>query len=107
MCEKSSTFVANIGDGTTKYYCVLPLKMLKQLKYLTRKDWFFALIIAAFVICDVYCELKIPEFMQQIVVTIKSSGTINDILANGLKMLMFAVFAILSVIVAKFFSSTS
>ena len=79
--------------------------MLKQLKYLTRKDWFFALIIAAFVICDVYCELKIPEFMQQIVVTIKSSGTINDILANGLKMLMFAVFAILSVIVAKFFSS--
>lgn len=79
--------------------------MLKQLKYLTRKDWFFALIIAAFIICDVYCELKIPEFMQQIVVTIKSSGTINDILASGLKMLMFAVFAILSVIVAKFFSS--
>ena len=79
--------------------------MLKQLKHLTKKDWLFALIIAAFVICDVYCELKIPEYMQQIVITIKSGGTTNDILANGAKMLMFAVFAILSVIIAKFFSS--
>ena len=79
--------------------------MLKLLKHLTKKDWFFAFVICLFVVCDVYCELKIPEFMQQIVVTIKSSGTINDILANGLKMLMFAVFAIVSVIIAKFFSS--
>ena len=79
--------------------------MLKQLKHLTKKDWLFALIIAVFVVCDVYCELKIPEYMQQIVITIKSGGTTNDILANGAKMLMFAVFAILSVIIAKFFSS--
>ena len=79
--------------------------MLKQLKHLTKKDWIFALIIAAFVVCDVYCELRIPEYMQQIVITIKSGGTVNDILANGAKMLMFAVFAILSVIIAKFFSS--
>ena len=79
--------------------------MLKQLKHLTKKDWLFVLIIAAFVVCDVYCELRIPEYMQQIVITIKSGGTVNDILANGAKMLMFAVFAILSVIIAKFFSS--
>ena len=79
--------------------------MLKQLKYLTKRDWFFALVICLFVVCDVYCELKIPEYMQQIVVTIKSGGTTNDILANGVRMLMFAVFAIAAVITAKFFSS--
>ena len=79
--------------------------MLKQLKHLTKKDWFFAFLICVFVVGDVFCELKIPEYMQQIVVTIKSGGTINDILLNGLKMLMFAVLAIVAVIIAKFFSS--
>ena len=79
--------------------------MLKQLKHFSKTDWFLTLITCLFVISNVYCELKIPEYMQEIVVIIKSNGTINEILINGLHMLLFAVGSVISIITAKFFAS--
>ena len=61
--------------------------MLKQLKYFSKVDWFLTLVTCLFVISNVYCELKIPEYMQEIVFVIKSGGTTKDILINGAHML--------------------
>lgn len=79
--------------------------MLKQLKYLSKKDWVLAIVSCLFVVCNVYCELAIPDYMQDIIVIIKSNGTIGEILLNGLYMLGFAVGSVCSIIVAKFFST--
>lgn len=79
--------------------------MLKQLKHFSKLDWFLTLVTCLFVISNVYCELKIPEYMQEIVVVIKSGGTVNDILTNGAHMLLFAVGSVISIITAKFFAS--
>ena len=79
--------------------------MLKQLKLLGKKDWALAIISCVFVVCNVYCELAIPDYMQDIIILIKSNGTINEILLNGLYMLGFAVCSVASIVVAKFFST--
>ncbi len=79
--------------------------MLKQLKYLSKKDWFFTLISCIFIVGNVYFELEIPEYMSKIITIIKSNGTISDILINGLYMLLFAIASVVSIIIAKYFSS--
>lgn len=79
--------------------------MLRQLKYLSKKDWFLVVVSCLFVVCNVYCELAIPDQMQKIIVIIKSNGTIKDILTNGIYMLGFAVCSVASIVIAKFFST--
>ncbi|MBP3581231.1 MAG: ABC transporter ATP-binding protein, partial [Clostridia bacterium] len=79
--------------------------MLKQLKYLSVKDWLLVLVSCVFIVSNVYCELEIPEYMSKIITIIKSNGTINDILLNGVYMLSFAVVSVFSVIIAKFLAA--
>ena len=79
--------------------------MIKQLKYLRGRDWFFMLISCIFIVSNVYFELEIPEYMAKIITIIKSNGTINDILINGLYMLFFALVSVASIIIAKYYSS--
>ena len=81
--------------------------MLKQLKYLSKKDWIFVLISCVFIVCNVYCELEIPEYMEKIINNITGSKNvqIKEILINGLYMLGFAVASVVCIIVSKFFSS--
>ncbi len=79
--------------------------MLKQLKYLSVKDWLLVLVSCVFIVSNVYCELEIPEYMSKIITIIKSNGTINDILVNGAYMLSFAVISVISVIIAKFLAA--
>ena len=81
--------------------------MLKQLKYLNKKDWLFVFISCVFIVFNVYCELEIPEYMEKIIniITRSENVQINEILINGLYMLGFAVASVASIIVSKFFSS--
>ena len=79
--------------------------MLKQLKYLTLKDWIFTLISCLFIVSNVYCELEIPEYMAKIITIIKSNGTIHDILINGVYMICFALVSVASILISKFFSA--
>ena len=60
-----------------------------------------------FIVCNVYCELEIPEYMEKIINNITGSKNvqIKEILINGLYMLGFAVASVVCIIVSKFFSS--
>lgn len=79
--------------------------MLKQLRFLRKKDWIMAIVSCVFVVFNVYCELAIPDCMQDIIVIIKSNGTIGDVLVNGLYMLGYAVGSVVSIIIARYFST--
>ena len=79
--------------------------MFKLLKHLRKKDLLLVVLSCAFVVLNVYCELSIPDYMQDIIVIIKSNGTASDVLLNGLYMLGFAVCSVASIVVAKFLST--
>ena len=80
--------------------------MLKQLKYLRKRDWIYLFVSCAFIFGDVYCELTIPDYMQKITNLITGgSSAMNDILMNGLYMLLFAIGSVVCIVASKYFSS--
>ena len=80
--------------------------MLKQLKYLRKRDWIYLLISCVFIFGDVWCELTIPDYMNKITQLIAGgSGVMNDILKNGALMLVFAVGSVVCIVASKYFSA--
>lgn len=65
--------------------------MIKILKYLNKKAWLLFVVVTIFIVTQVYLDLKLPDFMSEITVLIQSeSGKLNDILLNGLYMVLCA-----------------
>lgn len=65
--------------------------MIKILKYLKTKQWLTLIMVLILVIFQVWLDLKLPDYMSEITVLIKSeSGVMSDILKNGGLMLLCA-----------------
>lgn len=61
--------------------------MIKLLKNMRRKEKLMALLCLLFVVVQVYFDLRLPDYMSELTVLIKTSGTTTDIVNVGLKML--------------------
>ena len=61
--------------------------MLKLIKNLRRKEKEMALLCLVFVVVQIYFDLRLPDYMTELTMLIKTSGTTADIAAVGLKML--------------------
>ena len=61
--------------------------MIKLLKHMRRKEKLMALLCLLFVVVQVYFDLRLPDYMSELTVLIKTSGTTADIVNVGLKML--------------------
>ena len=61
--------------------------MLKLLKNMRRKEKEMALLCLVFVVVQIYFDLRLPDYMTELTMLIKTSGTTADIAAVGLKML--------------------
>ncbi len=82
--------------------------MIKLLKNLRRREKLMALVCLIFVVCQVYFDLRLPDYMTELTVLIKTSGTTADIVNIGLKMLgCTAVSALLAVACGYFASKTA
>lgn len=82
--------------------------MIKLLKNLRRREKLMALVCLIFVVCQVYFDLRLPDYMTELTVLIKTSGTTADIVSIGLKMLgCTAVSALLAVACGYFASKTA
>ena len=82
--------------------------MIKLLKNLRRRENLMALVCLVFVVCQVYFDLRLPDYMTELTVLIKTSGTTADIVNIGLKMLgCTAVSALLAVACGYFASKTA
>lgn len=76
--------------------------MLKILKYLSKKEWFLALVALAFIICQVVFDLTMPDYMSEITMLVQTAGSeMSEILYNGGIMLLCA----LGSLVAAFLTS--
>ncbi len=82
--------------------------MIKLLKNMRRREKLMALICLVFVVCQVYFDLRLPDYMTELTVLIKTSGTTADIVNIGLKMLgCTAVSALLAVACGYLASKTA
>ena len=61
--------------------------MLKLLKNMRRKEKEMALLCLVFVVVQIYFDLRLPDYMTELTMLIKTSGTTADIANVGLKML--------------------
>ena len=61
--------------------------MIKLLKNMRRKEKLMALFCLVFVVAQVYFDLRLPDYMTELTVLIKTAGTTADIVNVGMKML--------------------
>ena len=59
--------------------------MLKLIKNMRRKEKEMALLCLVFVVVQIYFDLRLPDYMTELTMLIKTSGTTADIAAVGLK----------------------
>lgn len=61
--------------------------MVKLLNNMRRKEKLMAMLCLVLVVVQVYFDLRLPDYMTELTVLIKTSGTTADIVNVGLKML--------------------
>ena len=86
-------------------------EMIRLLRYLKKKEWLFAFCAIAFIVAQVWLDLKMPEYMN--VITQIAQGGINkatgvayalgDIWENGGYMLLCALGSMVCSIITSFF----
>lgn len=76
--------------------------MIKIFKNLNKKDYFLMPIIILLIVLQVYLELRIPEYMTQITTLVKTNGTINEILTEGIYMTLCAFLSLISSVIVGY-----
>ena len=80
--------------------------MLKLLKELNKKDWFFDFISFILIIVQVWLELKMPDYMSEITKLVQTKGVLmSDILTQGGYMLLCAFGSLVSAIIVGYLIS--
>ena len=81
--------------------------MIKLFKNLTKKDYLFILISFALIVFQVYLELKMPDFMSKVTVLVQTKDSeMNEILLNGLYMMLCAFGSLISTIIVGYLIAT-
>ena len=78
--------------------------MLKIFKYLTKRDWGFVLVSLAFIVAQVWLDLKLPDYMSEITQLVQTEGSaMRDILTAGGYMLLCAVGSLIATFIVGYF----
>lgn len=78
--------------------------MLKILKYMKGRDWFFVLCSLIFIVCGVWLDLKLPDYMRQITTLVQTPGSeMSEILSSGGAMLLCALGSLSATCIVGFF----
>ena len=80
--------------------------MLKILKYLKKEEWAMIGVSLAFIVLQVYLDLLLPDFMNNITTLIQSgTATVNALLTEGARMLLCALGSVGTSFVVGFFAA--
>ena len=80
--------------------------MIKLLKNLGKKEWLLAIICLFLIIGQVWLELKMPDYMNQITVLVQTEGSqMSGIIKNGAYMLACALGSLVSAIIVGYLIS--
>lgn len=80
--------------------------MLKIFKYLKRNEWLFVLCSVAFIVVQVWLDLKLPDYMAEITTLIQTEGTtVSDLMIPGAYMLLCAIGSMIAAVIVGFFAA--
>ena len=78
--------------------------MLKILRYMRRRDWLWALCSVGFILCGVWLDLKMPDYMREITTLVQTPGSeMADVLRAGGFMLLCALGSLAATFIVGFF----
>ena len=77
--------------------------MFKLLKNFGKKEWLLVIISFILIVCQVWLELKMPDYMSEITKLVQTEGSkMSDILINGGYMLLCAFGSLVSAVVVGY-----
>ncbi|MEC0234664.1 ABC transporter ATP-binding protein [Paenibacillus kribbensis] len=80
--------------------------MLKIFKYLKKNEWMFVLCSLAFIVVQVWLDLKLPDYMAEITTKLQTAGTpVSELLIPGSYMLLCAVGSMIASIIVGYFAA--
>ena len=80
--------------------------MVKIFKYLKKNEWLFVLYSVAFIVVQVWLDLKLPDYMAEITTLIQKDSTkMSELLIPGMYMLLCAVGSMIASIITAFFAA--
>lgn len=80
--------------------------MFKILKNLTKRDLLFVLCSFAFIVLQVWLDLKLPEYMSEITILVQTEGSeTGEILSAGGYMLLCALGSFMAACIVGFFAA--
>ena len=80
--------------------------MIKIFKNFTKKDWSLIIICLAFIILQVWLDLKLPDYMSKKTLPVQTTGrTTHEIIESGVKMLGCAIGSLASSVVVAIFAA--
>lgn len=66
--------------------------MIKIFKYLNKKEWTMIVFSLGLVVCQVWLDLKLPDFMNEITTLVETKGSqMSEIITQGGYMLLCAI----------------
>ncbi|MGN7477271.1 ABC transporter ATP-binding protein [Solibacillus silvestris] len=80
--------------------------MLKIFSYFQKKEWMLIAISIAFIVVQVWLDLKLPDYMAEITTLILTEGTtIGDLLIPGSFMMLCAIGSMFAAIIVGYFAA--
>ena len=79
--------------------------MFKIIKNLTIKDVLFCLVALAFIILQVYLDLKTPDYMSKITELVTTGGAMSDIISQGKYMMLCTLGSLASAVVVGYITA--
>ena len=79
--------------------------MLKLFKNFGKKEYLFLLISLVFIVVQVLLDLKLPDYMSNLTTLVQTGGSNQDILLEGLKMLLCAFSSLITSVIVGYFAT--
>jgi ATP-binding cassette subfamily B protein len=80
--------------------------MVKILKYLSKKDVSLIAVCIAFVVAQVWLDLKLPDYMSEVTKLVQTDGSaMSDVWIAGGKMLVCAFGSLIAAVIVGFFAA--
>ncbi|MDR2044937.1 MAG: ABC transporter ATP-binding protein/permease [Clostridium sp.] len=80
--------------------------MIRIFRYLRPKEWLVALISLAFIVAQVWLDLKSPDYMSEITILVQTPGSaMSDVWLAGGKMLLCTLGSLAAAVTVGFFAA--
>ena len=80
--------------------------MLKIFKRLGVKEWLMICVSLAFVVAQVWLDLRVPDYMSQVTIIVSTpGGEMKDVLLEGGKMLLCTLGSVITAVIVGYFAA--